>query len=562
MGTSFPGYPDSNMETMFGPVVLPKIYGKGLSALEIASSGSIILSVNDFETLNISNNESTRTTTFQSTSNYHLKFYPNDTNTTVQTGDHTYTSETISGSNYQVMRTSQSAGYMLSNDVMVTGAMTFAGNVEFAGPVMFGDTISVAGTATLDSNLVVTDHVQLNSDLSVVGAAELGGSLSVGGDVELAANLSVLGNTEMEGSLSVTGDAYLAAGLSVAGDTLLLGELSVSDIAVFKSSLSLGGLAVMTSTLSVADATVLASTLSVSGETNILGALSVEGDVEFANNLSVQGATEMLGTLSVNDMVYFTSNLELTGTAVMASTLSVNDSTFFSSNMSVFGNTDMTGSLSVGSEVYINNLLSVNNDVHINGQNGTLFASTIKDSSDSPGDGTLTLDVGTLLIQGNLDVAGTYNTVDIATTSIHVEDKLLVLATASNYAGGDINEGVVDGTNVNDGAGLQIAGIPDSFPSGYSETDEVWDKSLKWNLNGGFENMGYLQSDMTNDTQRRDDEPFWELKGGAFHLSADTSSGTTKYGFRINPNGELEIIKKVGDASSKRVAKFGITSAF
>ena len=69
ISTTFPNYPESNMETMFGPVLLPKIYAKGLSALEIASSGAIILSINDFETLNISNNETTRQTIFQSTSN-------------------------------------------------------------------------------------------------------------------------------------------------------------------------------------------------------------------------------------------------------------------------------------------------------------------------------------------------------------------------------------------------------------------------------------------------------------------------------------------------------------
>ena len=80
--------------------------------------------------------------------------------------------------------------------------------------------------------------------------------------------------------------------------------------------------------------------------------------------------------------------------------------------------------------------------------------------------------------------------------------------------------------------------------------------------------MGYLQSDMTNDSTLRDDEPYWECKGGAFHISADqknedgTAIVNVKYGFRINPNGELEIIKKIGEDASKRVAKFGITSAF
>ena len=79
--------------------------------------------------------------------------------------------------------------------------------------------------------------------------------------------------------------------------------------------------------------------------------------------------------------------------------------------------------------------------------------------------------------------------------------------------------------------------------------------------------VGYLQSDNTNDSSYRDKESFWELKGGAFHLSADKFDDngdaiTIKYGFRINANDELEIIKKTGTAASKRVAKFGITSAF
>jgi hypothetical protein len=35
-----------------------------------------------------------------------------------------------------------------------------------------------------------------------------------------------------------------------------------------------------------------------------------------------------------------------------------------------------------------------------------------------------------------------------------------------------------------------------------------------------------------------------------------------KYGFRINAANELEIIQKLGEDPSRRVAKFGIGSAF
>ena len=98
--------------------------------------------------------------------------------------------------------------------------------------------------------------------------------------------------------------------------------------------------------------------------------------------------------------------------------------------------------------------------------------------------------------------------------------------------------------------------------------EDLWEKSLKWNVNDGMPYLGYLQSDATNDATYRDRESYWELKGGAFHLSADrmndagTAVETVKYGFRINASDELEIIKKIGTADSKRVAKFGITSAF
>ena len=149
--TAFPGYPESNMETMFGPVLLPKIYAKGLSALEIASSGSIVLSVNDFETLSISNDEASRTTQFASQSNYHLKFYPGDDDVSVQVGDHHWTSE----ADYQVLRTDQANGYKMDENFFLTGSSEFLGAMQLdstlsvKNPVFMSDSISVNGTVDL-----------------------------------------------------------------------------------------------------------------------------------------------------------------------------------------------------------------------------------------------------------------------------------------------------------------------------------------------------------------------------------------------------------------------------
>jgi hypothetical protein len=47
-------YPDSNMTGIFGPIWLPRVYGKDLTAFEIASSGKIAITLNDVHSLDIS----------------------------------------------------------------------------------------------------------------------------------------------------------------------------------------------------------------------------------------------------------------------------------------------------------------------------------------------------------------------------------------------------------------------------------------------------------------------------------------------------------------------------
>jgi len=196
----------------------------------------------------------------------------------------------------------------------------------------------------------------------------------------------------------------------------------------------------------------------------------------------------------------------------------------------------------------------------------------IRDATNQDGTGTLVVDVETVYIKGNLDVAGTYNTVDVSASTLLVEDKKIILATSPDFDITTETDTVEDGTDTNDKAGVKIAGKPSTLAltthgmESKQSIDDIWKKSLLWNNNDGMGYLGYHQADMTNDTSYRDKEPFWELQGGAFHLSAQKADDqgvvtTVKYGFRINPNDELEIIKKVGTAASKRVAKFGITAS-
>ena len=77
-------YPDSNTTTVSGPIWLPKIYGKDLTAFEIASSGKIAITINDVHSIDVSNSNygaaanSNIITTMNTKSNYAMEFMTNN----------------------------------------------------------------------------------------------------------------------------------------------------------------------------------------------------------------------------------------------------------------------------------------------------------------------------------------------------------------------------------------------------------------------------------------------------------------------------------------------------
>lgn len=64
-------YPDSNNISIFGPLWLPRVYGKDLTSFEIASSGKIAITINDVHSLDFS--KTGRTTKLQAKSNDSLE---------------------------------------------------------------------------------------------------------------------------------------------------------------------------------------------------------------------------------------------------------------------------------------------------------------------------------------------------------------------------------------------------------------------------------------------------------------------------------------------------------
>lgn len=78
-------YPDSNTISIYGPVWLPRVYGKDLTAFEIASSGKLAITISDLYSLDISNGlyngvSGTTLSTLETKSNYSFELMANSRN--------------------------------------------------------------------------------------------------------------------------------------------------------------------------------------------------------------------------------------------------------------------------------------------------------------------------------------------------------------------------------------------------------------------------------------------------------------------------------------------------
>jgi UDP-3-O-[3-hydroxymyristoyl] glucosamine N-acyltransferase len=425
---------------------------------------------------------------------------------------------------------------MNSNLLSVNLELVVASNLSVGLDVVFADTLSVADAVTFADTLSVGELVYLSSHLSVEGGIDVMSNVFLDSALSVKGETDIVDRVQMGDTLSVFKEAYLHSNLSVGGEVEVIGASLLKD------------------TLTVIETVYLNSNLSV-GEN-----LFVDLDLSVGVDLTVDNDTLIKRALFVESNVFMDKELSVSGKVELRSTLSVK------------GDTEMGGTLSVKSDVFIHH-------------DSTLYTNKIMHGLDQAGEGELIIDVETLHVKGNLEIQGTTNTTNSYTTDMFVEDRAIVLATSSNYTGENITdpdytEIIKDGLLTNDKSGIRVAGVPDdtslgSMTSQYSDayrSNVMWEKSFLWNFNEGMPELGYVQDSLDNetDTQKRDKEAFWELRGGAFHLSAQrfdstpqiNSLVTVKYGFRINAANELEIIQKLGEDPSRRVAKFGIGSAF
>ena len=241
-----------------------------------------------------------------------------------------------------------------------------------------------------------------------------------------------------------------------------------------------------------------------------------------------------------------------------------------------------------------NNLaLTAKNDFNLSATNLTLTGSTAAQMTAGSsfismnGDGTFTADTASytftvagaaspmmsvlsdkVVINGNLQIQGTLDTINTTETNLWIQDKTIQLATSSNAM-------VIDGLATNSEAGVRIAGFPATacntdpyFISASNNPTDVngYTKALLWNY--GVDGISALG------TSNIEKEPFWELRGGSFRITHTklvtdgngvvTGSNEVSFGFRVNHLDELELVKKYFSPSEsnyifKRVAKFGKT---
>jgi len=180
-------------------------------------------------------------------------------------------------------------------------------------------------------------------------------------------------------------------------------------------------------------------------------------------------------------------------------------------------------------------------------------------TSDQPSDPVFSIGSNSIQVRGNLIITGDISTSNIVNTtvvqkSLKVSDKIIKI---SNIGSGSNETAPLDGPSTNDRSGLVIDGYPTLASASMSN---AYEKAILWRYGDDAAATG-VTSMGTNNISK---ESYWEMTGGSFRLTHKKVSGSTwtdvSFGFRINENDELEIVKKFWKDTQyvyRRVARFG-----
>lgn len=553
-------YPDSNAVTILPQIWAPRIYGKDLTAFEIASSGKLAISLMDIHTLDVTRSNYGNASYFKNTmvsqSNYSFEFLANQTD-------------------LQIMMDA------LSNNINITAAS----NVNITA--RDGD---MSLTASNNLDVSVSNNFSVNT-LSNINVTSVEGSLSM----DTFSNVSVIAR---EGTFNLSADSNVMTIFSRSNMTVYssndLSATSVSNLSLTSTEGSFDFVAFSNASLVAREGTFALSadsnTLSLFSRSNMtlyssndlimdvlsnIHVTSYHGDVltYAASNIkfAADGSNVYLNLLVPEDTIqgFAISNIEFQASCNLNLT-SLCNMNLTASNINLLVNNDFSLVASNNITISSSNNLNMNfenmfvqgtGDISMTAASNVQFY--ISSASNYPSqpifniNGTAVEIHGDLLITGSINSSNIFNTTVIQ-ESLKITDKTIILATSGSNVG-DYNDGPFDSAITNGGSGVVIDGIPSTWTGYSSNLQAVAEKSIKWEYNTtGVEGL-MTAGGLSN-------ESAWVVRGGALHLKSqkivDGNIHEITFGFRVNELDELELIKTWYDSNAsqittKRVARFG-----
>ncbi len=185
-------YPDSNTIAITGPIWLPRIYGKDLTAFEIASSGKIAISLNDIHTVDISRSNYVDSNNFKNTitsqSNYSLDLVANAGDLSISLDAYSNNLDIYAASNMSLTANSGNLSITTSNDFTVSVSNSYA-IVTNSNITMNAANGSVSFAAN-DSNMYVSLD-QSTNNISVYTSNSIGVSACNSYNMSVSSNVTV-----------------------------------------------------------------------------------------------------------------------------------------------------------------------------------------------------------------------------------------------------------------------------------------------------------------------------------------------------------------------------------
>lgn len=594
-------YPTNDQINIFGPLYVPRVYGKDLTAFEIASSGSVAVTLNDVHSFDLARDT-------------------DNSNIVLQTYDQDSFAINVDNSNmYLHFATSNDRATLYSaNDVTIKAmdVLSLEGNTV---QLVIGENFNVNASNIGLTGLYNVEITGTNGHV-LLSASNDSSTLSLAEDsAVLYAELDVVAKADRDLFLSAQSNVYITASnadmvLSASNNAMSMTfDSSSNNVSISSANafiVSTVGQINMTSTtdsvlLRAAGTDVTVELDSTTSNLNMYAKSNISIDADAALSLSSSNqatitAGNSIAMMTGNDMTVQASNnisiqadatlsLAADSQAILAAGSSIlmntgNDLTVAASNgisitasntIAIEAITDSLNLSAAGGKVYADFdaqstslTIGTSNDVTVTASNSISLASRdavvtassnltltgvsnvslVRDAGNYvkvQNDDTIRMWAGNsniitahhdrVFINGDVQVNGVIDSVDIHQSNLMIADRTVNLA--FDPALGPLP----DGANTNSGAGLIVSGQ-------YGAASNA--RSLIWNWNDGMDKLG------TNDV---DGESYWDVRGGQLRISHSNATKEIAFGFRINEYDELELVKKTGANTFKRIAKFGRT---